>query len=307
MKKLIKNIIKKVIPLRGRNFIKRYIRYSTFEIPSSYNGKILYLEEFNSKKANKLCIFSHYDKDDIIDPYVIYYLRNLFDEGFDVVFVSTASNLKDTDIDKVKDFCRGILIKENIGYDFGAWKSGLEWIGDELFDYEKLLLCNDSVYAPIYPFDEVFQQMEDQYDFWGITDSYEVRYHIQSYFMFFERSVFSDEVFINFWKKYKIYKNKMNIVLNYEIGLSQKLLHRGFSLGAYASFSSLNSKQFCNSTHYFWKELLLNFNSPTLKIELLRDNPQNIDIDDWDELIKDKTNYPFTLIQEHLKRVKRVD
>jgi rhamnosyltransferase len=58
-----------------------------------------------------------------------------------------------------------------------------------------------------------------------------------------------------------------------------------------------------NVSHFHWKELLLEERMPFLKIELLRDNPMNIDIADYQQVINDVSNYDCDLIRNHLARI----
>lgn len=300
----IKYFLQKIIPWNIVNFVKRYMIYFPFEKASSYNGKILYQYHFSSKKKDNICIFSHFDKDNMVDDYVIYHLQNLFEQGFDIVFVSTSENLSEVEIEKIKSYCKDILVKENIGYDFGAWQTGIIYLENEIDSYESLLLCNDSVYAPLFPLNDIFQKMQGKYDFWGITDSYEIHYHLQSYFMVFDKKIVSSDVFKNIWKTYKIYQIKRNIILHYELGVSQKLLKNGYLMGVYCAFDKLDTLKVRNASHYHWKELIEKFRCPILKVELLRDNPKNIDISKWEEFIKNKTDFEINLIKKHLNRVK---
>jgi len=286
------------------NYIKRYLIHFPFEQASIYNGKILKKYNFSTKKSNNLCIFSHYDKDYMVDDYVVNYIKSISEQNFDIVFISTAENLNIKEIKKISYYCRDVIVKENIGYDFGAWATGIAYMNKEVNKYRTLLLCNDSVYAPLFPLNEMFDRMNNRYDFWGITDSLEVHHHLQSYFMVFDKKVFTALLFKNIWNTYKVYKIKRNIILNYEIGLSQKLLKNGFSMGAYCSYSELNLSRVRNSSHYKWKELIEKFRCPMIKVELLRDNPKNIDIVKWEEIMEHNTVYNINLIKLHLNRVK---
>ncbi len=304
MQESIKKILKKIVPINTVNYVKRYIlMYIPFEIASKYNGHIKQEYVHHPKYSSSVCIFSHYDKDNIIDEYVVYYLKKLSEQGFDIVFVSTVESLSQNEIEKILPFCRDVLVKENIGYDFGAWQTGISYLKDELFLYESVLLCNDSVYAPIYPFAEMFQKMQGRFDFWGVTDSHEIYHHLQSYFMVFDKKVVKSEVFQDIWKNYKVYKIKRNIILQYEIGLSQRLLKAGFSMGVYCPYDKLQTTRVRNASHYNWRELLEKFRCPMLKIELLRDNPKNIDISGWEEAIQNSSDYDVSLIKNHLQRM----
>lgn len=296
----MKKYIKRFIPLSLIKKVKKILIYMPFEKGDSFNGNILIQHNYLKKHHAKVAIFSHYDRDNIIDEYVINYLKSIFELGFDIVFISTAEQLSQNEIDKIKVYCRDVLVKENIGYDFGAWQTGITYLAEEIDKYDSLILCNDSVYAPLFSLNEMFIKMQGKYDFWGITDSYEIHHHLQSYFMVFNQNVVSSDTFKNIWKTYRVYKIKRNIILQYEIGLSQKLLINGYSMGAYCPYSELETTQVCNASHYYWRELIEQFRCPILKIELLRDNPQNIDISGW-ELIH--CDYEIKLIKKHLARV----
>ena len=300
---MIKKFLKKIIPWKIVNFVKRCLVYFPFEKSNDYNGKILQEFSFKNSLKDNICIFSHYDKDDIIDDYVVNYIKNISEQNFDIVFVSTAEHLHIDEIEKIKDYCRDIIVKENIGYDFGAWATGIIYIDKEVNSYKSLLLCNDSVYAPLFPLNEMFDKMKNRYDFWGITDSHEIYHHLQSYFMVFENSVVTSKLFKDIWKNYKVYSIKRNIILQYEIGISQKLIKNGYLMGAYCPFNSLDSLKICNATHYQWRELIEKLRCPIVKVELLRDNPKNINIFKWQYFIKQQCNYDVGLIEKHLSRV----
>jgi rhamnosyltransferase len=300
----MKKYLKKIIPTSKIHYLKRLLIHFPLERASSYNGKIVQRHSLSFKKGEKLCIFSHFDKDDIIDEYVVYYIKKLYEYGFDVVFVSTSEKLSIDEIYKIQIYCRDVLVKENIGYDFGAWQTGILYLNDELFKYDSLLLCNDSVYAPLCSFDEVFDKMQGQYDFWGLTDSFEIYHHLQSYFMVFNKKIINSKIFLDIWKTYKIYKLKRNIILQYEIGLSQKLIKSGYSIGSYCPFIQIDTSLFRNVSHFHWKELIEKFRCPVLKVELLRENPKDIDISKWKEVIEETFDYDIRLIENHLNRVK---
>ena len=47
---------------------------------------------------------------------------------------------------------------------------------------------NDSTYFPLFDPEPMFSKMEQQqYDFWGIVDRYNVRWHVMSWFWAFSR------------------------------------------------------------------------------------------------------------------------
>ncbi len=182
----------------------------------------------------RICFFVHFNKNDVVDDYVIYYLQGLKKVVNDIIFISNSS-LNHEAKNKLSEYSKKIIQRENVGYDFMAWKDGIESIGYEnLANYDEVIIANDSCYAPLFPFEEMFDKMSTKdCDFWGATDSIVISYHIQSYFIVFGKSVISSRSFTEFWKNVVIQKTKDDVVLNYEIGLSIILIKGGFKALSY--------------------------------------------------------------------------
>lgn len=264
-----------------------------------------------------LCIFAHFDRDSIVDDYVIFYLRALDELGCETVFVSTAEELGTAEIGKVIPFCRQFIVKRNVGYDFASWRTGFEAVG-ELSAFDRLIIANDSVYGPLQDLREVFAEMDDrQPDFWGITDSLRYGRHLQSYFIVFGRPVLQSSVFKEFWQQLPDYRSKHVVVIRGEVGLTRRLAAAGFRFAAHNPIKQvctnmpalrggmrgiLLGRRF-NPTHIGW-QALLRAACPFLKIQLLRDNPKRLaGLDRWDEIVKDVSDYDTGLILHHLERV----
>jgi lipopolysaccharide biosynthesis protein len=92
-----------------------------------------------------LCIFAHYDHDDRVDPYVMNYLEAIKACGFEIVFV-TPSALQQTDVEQLRLICGDVILRANVGHDFGSWATGLQRHRERVRG--RLLLANDSVYGP---------------------------------------------------------------------------------------------------------------------------------------------------------------
>lgn len=283
---------------------------------------------------NRAVVFAHYDIDNIIDQYVYIYLKELSKISNYIVFVSTAYLTK-KDIELLNKICAKVIIRDNLGYDFMSYKIGLESF--DYLEYDEVIICNDSVYGPFYPLKNVFHEMNNkQCDFWGMTLGEELSLHLQSYFLVCKKTVLLSSCFSDFWKDVKVLDNKRKIIETYEVGFSAKLLLQGFKLASYAEYKPTFMEKFTlklrrvtfykifnklisffdgrsvfqnslsvNSTHQYWKELLLVSKMPFLKVELLRDNPLNIDILDFEDVIKKISNYDVSLIQKHLHRIKK--
>ncbi len=177
-------------------------------------------------------VFVHFDTSNVVKDYVMYYLQELRKLSSHITFVSTSS-LPKNQIAKVNNLCSQVIIRENLGYDFFSYKVGLDII-KPLSDWDEIILCNDSVYAPIYPFEAMFGTMRRMScDFWGPTISFEITKHLQSYFMVFNKRCFENSYFQTFWSNLEVINNRDQVIDKYEIGLSNHLFSHGMQSGAY--------------------------------------------------------------------------
>jgi len=189
------------------------------------------------RRFNRLCVFAHNDPWNCVDPHVLHYLRGLRESGCDVLFVSTSSALRETDIQAVGEFCFQVWLRKNQGYDFGSFQAGLAPFADDP-QYAQILLANDSVYGPMYPLEEAFAQMDGRgLDVWSMTDSLQVEYHLQSYFLVFNRAAIDHPLMRRFWfDQLFVETRKDRIVKEFEIGLSRVCKKASLRIGAWAEY-----------------------------------------------------------------------
>src|SRR5262249_12637577 len=135
------------------------------------------------KSSPDHAVYVHYDRHGVVHDYVIEQLRQLAVANFRITFVSNAPKLNKDGLSAVLPHCRLAIIRRNVGFDFGAYKDGITSIGD-IVACDRLLLMNDSVYGPFWPISEFLDKADPaNADFWGITDSWDTHYHVQSYFL----------------------------------------------------------------------------------------------------------------------------
>ena len=67
-----------------------------------------------------LCLFAHFDKDSIVDDYVLHYLAKLKELPFSIIFIS-ASPLGGGEQAKLAGCCDDVIVRPNAGLDFGSW------------------------------------------------------------------------------------------------------------------------------------------------------------------------------------------
>ena len=260
-------------------------------------------------------VFAHYDKDSIIDDYVIYYLKELKKISDTIVFVSCC-NLADKEIEKLNGIASHVISEEHNEYDFGSYKRGFLYIKDKLNEYDELIFANDSCFGPFYPLAKIFSKMENENsDFWGITKNnygykksakhiFTKRPHIQSYFIVFKKNIFTNNIFADFMQSIKHEEDKKLIVSSYEIGLSELLINNGYTYGAYINaYSRIN-----NVTILKWRQIIEKYNMPFIKCSLPRlVNKNTTTVEGYQDIIKSVSDYPVELIEKNVDRTRTVN
>ena len=266
----------------------------------------------------RAAVFAHYDKDNLIDDYVVYYVKALREICEKVIFVSCV-DLPAEEKEKLTGIADHIIAEQHNEYDFGSYKRGFLYLHDNnlLQDIDSLIFANDSCYAPLFSLKNVFTEMDSRHaDFWGITKNRFgmafaepknivcVRPHIQSYFLVFSRKVFNSECFVEFMKNIRAETTKDAIVIKYEIGLSELLIQNGFSSDVYIK----DYYRFNHVVLSLWRQLITKSKSPFLKCSVIRLVNRNLTtIAGWEEVIQKYTNYPVELIKNNQSRTKVCD
>jgi hypothetical protein len=284
----------------------------------------------------RVVVFVHFDKNGEVREYVLEYLRALIAAETSILFVSNSGKLSDTAIESLKPLCFGIIVRANIGYDFGAWREGLEYLSGSLDNLHWLALANDSLYGPLAPIGPILARMDfTNIDVWGFTDSEQVRWHLQSYFIAFSRRVLRSRAWHEFWRGIKPVKSKSWAIANGELRITEILQAAGFKCTALFPYQELTqhiepAKRIANRgadpyirlrlrhrynltyavekgyalnpTADLWRQLL-RMGFPFLKRELLRLNPSGVpDSLDWQSEVAATSGADTRLIEEDLRK-----
>jgi lipopolysaccharide biosynthesis protein len=245
----------------------------------------IYKNDYNNN-LSKLCILgTHFHTTDYHCPdYIIHFIRSLRNVGYEVILVSN-SDIHEESLQKLSEVCCTIALKENEGRDFFSYKYGMSLIS-EPESLEHLLLANDSIIGPFCDLTGIFSKMNTDFDFWGLTESYEQNYHLQSFFLHANKNVLNSDRWKSFWDGLLLYENKLDIVRNHEIKLTQTLnKDKNLKIGAWVSTEALTQRypvteyvnypstffwhDIGNPTVKYWKELLTTFDFPFIKRNLI--------------------------------------
>lgn len=188
---------------------------------------------------NRLCIYVTYNKQNRIEAYVGYMLKAFRNHVTTLYVVCNYPKILDG-IEYVEPYADDIFYRENKGYDAGAYKDMLCTIlgWDKVYQYDELILMNDSFLGPFYDLDRYFTIMEQQNcDFWGMTRSpageykdvkYKFDSHIQSYFIVFRSTIITSNVFKDFWEKFICPVKFIDAIIDFEVTLNITLKKNGF-------------------------------------------------------------------------------
>ena len=269
----------------------------------------------------KICLFAHFDPQGRIDPYVRHYLRALADLGFDIVLVSAAPSLHQADLEAARPLCRSVIRRENAGFDFGSWKAATEALPD-VWDYDRVLLANDSVFGPFSELEPVLGRMESAPELvCGLNDSHEIAHHLQSFFLYFKRPVFAHPAFRGYWEELRPSEDKDFVIVNYEVGLSRRLAEHGVAWRAAFPYDEVRRRAEAmgprfqyqaelasplNATLFMWDILLADFGYPFIKTEVLKTNRfASRAVASWQRLLPPSAAAAVADVERYLDRMRR--
>lgn len=167
-----------------------------------------------------------------------------------------------------------ILLRENIGYDAGAYKDAISHL--DLNFYDELLLMNDTFYGFFYSLEEFFCKttIMEEVDFWGLTkhpegifDNDHIGEHIQAYFILIKSRMLHSNIFRSFWNNLEYPRSYCEAVKNFEIYFTVFFQKYGFKGEAYCNLNVVGIEKKFNENPYleYPYELIMKLRYPILK------------------------------------------
>lgn len=193
-------------------------------------------------------------------------LKELRSKGFKILMVSNAALSKDFEA-WLTDRVDGLIIRDNISRDFGAYKAGFLYLHD--FNYLKqidhLLLINDTILFPVIESSHFWSEIFSiEADAVGAFESFCSGYHLQSFFLLLNKPLIESKILYEFWKNYRNWNSRKHAVYSGEIGLSKYLKTHGVSMEAYVntrrSFDALKAPLYESSSLFGIVRRLINRN-----------------------------------------------
>jgi hypothetical protein len=153
--------------------------------------------------------------------------------GLSILFVSNSGHLRPGAWAALRALCAGILVRRNVGYDFGALREALAFWQLPHSHTELVLLMNDSVLGPFGPLAEVLDRLDfSAADIFGATDSRQRVHHLQSWFLAIGRRALDHPAWPAFWAGVRPVTNKEYVVRQSELAFSRTMRRGGLRLRA---------------------------------------------------------------------------
>ncbi|SEI93632.1 Glycosyltransferase like family 2 [Sphingomonas sp. OV641] len=220
-----------------------------------------------AKVGGEHAIFVAYADTGVLQPFVRNFLRLLTEEGISVSLVVNADRPVMLD-DELLDIVSSAVVRENKGYDFGAWAHMLR-LEPRLYSADCLYVINDSIFGPSSSaaFSELISRIrKNDADLVGLTESLERGWHLQSYFFRVSADLLASYAFHLFVNSVQVITDKDAIINRYEVPLTERVCEAGFTADSIFKVDEAR-----NPTLFAWKRLLT-AGFPFVKTSLLRNS-----------------------------------
>ncbi len=206
--------------------------------------------------GRRLGIFAFYEKNGIVEEYVLYLLADL-KKCLERLVIVCNGNLSEEGRQKLEEYSEDIYIRNNKGYDIGAFRYILiDCLGQrQVQEYDELVLCNDTFFGPFISFEDIFRIMnEKKLDFWGLSSQPEtidfwtssnriVPAFIQSFFIVIKKRLIKAPVFWDYWDKMQVEQwNVTQVVINHEQYFTPYFETLGYTWGTFTECSFFKGK-----------------------------------------------------------------
>ncbi|GAC1342134.1 MAG: rhamnan synthesis F family protein [Acetobacteraceae bacterium] len=254
--------------------------------------------------ARRVCLFAQFDPTHRIRPHVLRYVGALQQCGFQTWVACSGDRLPPlAEREALRATGAHLVFRPNRGLDFGAWRHLM--LAGHADGADEILLANDSVFGPFGDLQPIIRRMQAKsYDVWGMIESRQHRWHLQSWFLHFTAAAFRvapvQAVFALPFES----MSKAAIVEQGELGLGSALRAAGLRCGAvmrHRDFAWLARRHPVNMMHLNWRYHLLSGKLPFLKADLVRSNRMNIPwAHQWDGVLRDRLGVETGPIHDYL-------
>jgi Rhamnan synthesis protein F len=178
-----------------------------------------------------------------VTPDFLHLLNELRNHNINTIVICNG-RMTQPEYDAIKSSAQRILVRQNIGRDFGAYRAATLLLNAEGLKPRRLLYFNDSVmYVPGDGLrDMIVSLVDSKYDVVGTNENHEFVHHVGSYAFSVSGGVFSDAAVQRFWSQYRPYDIRPHAIRKGEVALSECFARCGYSMDVLYSTDKLALK-----------------------------------------------------------------
>lgn len=162
--------------------------------------------------------------------------------GYYVIAVIPVNDLSNVQaIDQLLMAADSVIIRTNVGYDFGSWSSALLRHKNMIEKCDVCLFINDSIIGPLDESSKIIEHFESSKgDFWSATDSFDRQYHSQSFMYGVKKRLLQSPYFnAYFINDFSITAEKTDIIERYELKMLMHFSELGFVIDIFIKYQDL--------------------------------------------------------------------
>lgn len=247
------------------------------------DAALLWVKPLPAELEGDVCLFVTFAAEPRIKPHALEHIAALVAAGIRVIMIVNT----DVPADRLAidggllERANGVAIRQNLGFDFGAWAHVLELCGDTSH-WSRLFLVNDSVVGPLEAgdFGRMIERIrQSNADVVGLTEALAPVRHLQSYFLVFGARALRGGAVRRIFGRMRNWPTKMQVIDVYESRLTA--LFEAEGLRCEALFPSLSGDLLSSDdTSLRWTELVRR-GFPYLKTRVIAAHPHDPQIKAW--------------------------
>lgn len=209
-----------------------------------------------------LAVHIHYSHKNGLKEYEKHFLAALL-VHYEVHLVSN-SELDSKSIDWLTQNKISFLVRDNVGYDFGAYKDFFKNYGNKVRDYDNVLLVNNSFYGPIGNLEppQTLLGNKDLFGWYLHPRTGCIKEHLQSFFLLFGPNIIKTNALTNFFLSLK-YPTTFEDAIDIETSLTEYFRSKGFLIKYKSGFRE--TEQLFDNPSMLLPDKLLASGVPLLK------------------------------------------
>ncbi|MEI8324421.1 MAG: rhamnan synthesis F family protein [Betaproteobacteria bacterium] len=246
-------------------------------------AKSYVVKPFAQELTGDVCLFVSYAARPTLKRHVQRHIEGLLDAGVCVLLIVNTEHSADRmAIDAgMLDRLSGAWVRQNLGFDFGAWAHALQALGDTR-RWTRLFLVNDSIVGPLddSAFDRMLARVRaSDADIIGLTEALAPRRHLQSYFLVLQARALRSVAMQRFFARMQNWPSKSQVIDLYESRLTA--IAQADGLRCAALFPNLsNDPLSSDDTSLRWAQLV-HAGFPYLKSRVISKHAHDKRLRDW--------------------------